>query len=195
MVRFPSKDGESPVNLLQEQHFGQPVRQGHGRKGEPKVGFLLQGIIQAIGAAEDKGHFFEAGAAPCFHRTSKGFGREYLSLLVHHHGKNPRADFSRILCPSCWTMYFFFPLEGIFSSGTTIRSRAAYLRTLPAKNSQPSWMKGSDNLPTETRVRCNFKPAYEVFEACGQGAIRPSGRRTRASPGRRTRGWGGRKCE
>jgi hypothetical protein len=76
MVWLSFKDGESPVNLLQEQHFGHPVRQGHGRKGEPEVGFLLQGIIQPIGAAEDENYVLEAGVAPDFHGTSKGFRGE-----------------------------------------------------------------------------------------------------------------------
>ena len=93
MVRLSVKAGKSPVNLLQEKDFGQPVRQGHGRKGEPEVGLFLQGILQPIGATQDESHFFEAGAAPSFQGMSKGFRRKYLPPLVHRHGKNARADF------------------------------------------------------------------------------------------------------
>jgi hypothetical protein len=67
--------------------------QGHGGKGEPKVSLFLQRVLQSIGAAENKSHFFEAGAAPFFQRTSKSLGREGLPSLVHHYGKNPGAEF------------------------------------------------------------------------------------------------------
>ena len=56
MVRPAGGDHLGPVELLQKHHPEQVVGEGHGGEGEPQVRLPLEGLVQAVGAADDEGH-------------------------------------------------------------------------------------------------------------------------------------------
>jgi len=122
MIRLPSQEGESPIDLFQKEHPGHSVGQSHGGQGEAEVGLFLQGFFQSIGSAQDKSNFLGTRTAPFLQGTGKSLGGEKLSFLIQGHDEGSGREFtpnpSTLLLenignsPFGWNPFFRYPDQG-----------------------------------------------------------------------------------
>ena len=90
MIRMAGQDCQRPVELLDDEHPDELVRQGEGAEGQDEVGRLADAVVEAVGPPIRQARLPAAAVAPGAEAIREGLARRARRARRRRRGSPPR---------------------------------------------------------------------------------------------------------